>query len=91
MISKIELTRCQLISTGKYKNGKKHAKWIEYYWQWENSLKFKGAYKDGEQHGNWVLYWNDGDIKEKGKYKNGRNVGTWTECPGGRCVKVRYQ
>jgi antitoxin component YwqK of YwqJK toxin-antitoxin module len=60
----------QLMSKGRFKNGKQEGSWIMY---WENGqLMYKGDYKNSKQEGSWVFYNEEGTLMfpESGVYKN---------------------
>ena len=64
------LTNNELVFEGKYFNGKRNGKGIEYY---DNgNIKFEGEYLNGKRNGKGIKNYKNGKLKYKGDYLNGK-------------------
>ena len=60
-------------STGKFREGKKYGKWLEYHSN--GQLKQKTSYIDGKRDGLRLMYCKNGNLEHRGTFKMGKGVG----------------
>jgi antitoxin component YwqK of YwqJK toxin-antitoxin module len=76
----------QLMSKGKYVNGKQDGYWEEYYS--DGQLSSKGNWVNGKQDGYWEEYYSSGQLSSKGNLVNGKREGYWEAyCRNGQLMK----
>jgi antitoxin component YwqK of YwqJK toxin-antitoxin module len=67
----------QILSKGKYKEGKKIGKWSEFY---ENgSTNLINHFDNDSLDGEFVKYYEDGQVSQQGTYRKGKRIGDWKE------------
>ncbi len=78
-------------STGSYRNGLRHGKWLYRYKT--GKFKLRCTYHDGALHGDYIIYYPNGRVREEGQYLNGIKNGYWIyrNQKGSISAEGRYQ
>lgn len=62
---------------GKFRNGQREGLWKHYYYNEEQSIRFKGKYESGLAEGKHTFYYPNGGKWLEGKYEYGEKTGIW--------------